>query len=79
PDIHISTKELFKSEDLIKSTGLISKDLCFDMSIMHNEFENVFYAKYPEFSQYLIELDSDFRKTGTGTCFYILSEDKNKL
>lgn len=79
PDIHISTKEFFTSEDLIKSTVLISKNLGFDKSIMHNDFENVFYAKYPEFSQYLKELDSDFRMTGTGSCFYLLSADKNKL
>ncbi|EDZ90273.1 4-(cytidine 5'-diphospho)-2-C-methyl-D-erythritol kinase [Francisella tularensis] len=79
PDIHISTKEFFSSEDLIKSSVLISKDLGFDKSIMHNDFENVFYAKYPEFSQYLKELDSDFRMTGTGSCFYLLSADKNKL
>ncbi|MDE4982606.1 4-(cytidine 5'-diphospho)-2-C-methyl-D-erythritol kinase, partial [Francisella tularensis subsp. holarctica] len=67
PDIHISTKEFFTSEDLLKSSVLISKDLGFDKSIMHNDFENVCYAKYPEFSQYLKELDSDFRMTGTGS------------
>ncbi|MDE4982501.1 4-(cytidine 5'-diphospho)-2-C-methyl-D-erythritol kinase, partial [Francisella tularensis subsp. holarctica] len=67
------------SEYLIKSSVLISKDLGFDKIIMHNDFENVFYAKYPEFSQYLKEIDSDFRMTGTGSCFYLLSADKNKL
>ncbi|MDE4942833.1 4-(cytidine 5'-diphospho)-2-C-methyl-D-erythritol kinase, partial [Francisella tularensis subsp. holarctica] len=30
-------------------------------------------------SQYLKELDRDFRMTGTGSCFYLLSADKNKL
>ena len=79
PDIHINTKEFFASEKLIKTTELISKDLDFDENIMHNDFENIFYAKYPEFSEYLKELDSSFRMTGTGSCFYLLSMDKNKL
>ncbi|MDE4998960.1 4-(cytidine 5'-diphospho)-2-C-methyl-D-erythritol kinase, partial [Francisella tularensis subsp. holarctica] len=65
PDIHISTKEFFTSEDLIKSSVLISKDLGFDKSIMNNDFENVFYEKYPEFIQYLKELDIYFIITVT--------------
>ena len=79
PDIQINTKEFFASEKLIKTTELISKDLDFDESIMHNDFENIFYTKYPEFSKHLKELDSSFRMTGTGSCFYLLSTDKNKL
>ena len=79
PNIHINTREFFASEKLIKTNELISKDLDFDESVMHNNFENVFYAEYPEFSEYLKKLDSSFRMTGTGSCFYLLSTDKNKL
>ena len=79
PDIHISTKEFFESESLVKSKNILPRDLSFNTKVMHNDFENVFFAKYPEFSQYLKELDSYFRMTGTGSCFYLLSVDKNKL
>ncbi|MED7789111.1 4-(cytidine 5'-diphospho)-2-C-methyl-D-erythritol kinase [Francisella sp. 19X1-34] len=79
PNIHISTKEFFESKDLIKTTTNLSKDLGFDKKLMHNDFENVFFAKYPQFNQYLKDLDSNFRMTGTGSCFYLLSQDKDKL
>ncbi|GAB4221769.1 MAG: 4-(cytidine 5'-diphospho)-2-C-methyl-D-erythritol kinase [Francisella sp.] len=79
PDIYISTKDFFASKDLIKSNNILSKDLSFNPSIMHNDFERVFFAKYPEFKQYLYSIDSNFRMTGTGSCFYLLSQDFNKL
>lgn len=79
PDIHISTKEFFESSKLVKTKELLSKDLDFDKDIMRNDFENVFFAKHPEFKQYLYDLDVDFRMTGTGSCFYLLSSDKEKL
>ena len=46
---------------------------------MHNAFKNVFFAKYPDFNQYLKDLDMGFRMTGTGSCFYLLSKDEDKL
>ncbi|API85969.1 4-(cytidine 5'-diphospho)-2-C-methyl-D-erythritol kinase [Francisella uliginis] len=79
PDIHISTKEFFESEKLIKTTNYLSKDLGFDKKVMHNDFERVFFAKYPEFNHYLKGLDPEFRMTGTGSCFYLLSQNKDKL
>lgn len=79
PNIHISTKEFFESEKLIKTTNYLSKDLGFDKKVMHNDFERVFFAKYPEFNNYLKGLDSEFRMTGTGSCFYLLSQNGDKL
>ncbi|ASG67234.1 4-diphosphocytidyl-2-C-methyl-D-erythritol kinase [Francisella halioticida] len=79
PNIHISTKEFFESDNLVKTVNYLSKDLGFDKKLMHNDFESVFFTKYPEFSQYLKNLDSNFRMTGTGSCFYLLSQDEDKL
>ncbi|WP_150467170.1 4-(cytidine 5'-diphospho)-2-C-methyl-D-erythritol kinase [Francisella sp. SYW-9] len=79
PNIHISTKEFFESKDLIKTTTNLSKDQSFDKKLMRNDFENVFFAKYPQFDQYLKDLDTNFRMTGTGSCFYLLSQDEDKL
>lgn len=79
PNIHISTKEFFESKDLVKTTTNLSKGLNFDKKLMHNDFENVFFAKYPEFNHYLKGLDSEFRMTGTGSCFYLLSQNEDKL
>ncbi|AIT09722.1 4-diphosphocytidyl-2C-methyl-D-erythritol kinase [Candidatus Francisella endociliophora] len=79
PNIHISTKEFFESEKLIKTVELLSKDLQFNKDLMHNDFENVFFAKYPKFKEELYSLNTDFRMTGTGSCFYLLSKDKAKL
>ncbi|MBK2278422.1 4-(cytidine 5'-diphospho)-2-C-methyl-D-erythritol kinase [Francisella philomiragia] len=79
PNIHISTKEFFESESLVKTKNMLPRDLSFDTSVMHNYFENVFFAKYPKFKSQLDEIDQDFRMTGTGSCFYLLSKDLNKL
>lgn len=79
PDIHISTKEFFASQSLIKTTSVLSKDLSFDRNLMHNDFEKVFFAKYPKFKEELDNLDTNFRMTGTGSCFYLLSSDRYKL
>jgi 4-diphosphocytidyl-2-C-methyl-D-erythritol kinase len=79
PDIHISTKAFFTSEKLIKTKYKLAKDSNFDKSTMHNDFENVFAEKYPQFTDYLGSIDSNFRMTGTGSCFYLLSSDQDKL
>lgn len=79
PNIHISTKEFFESKNLAKTKDILSKDLSFDTNTMHNDFENVFFTKYPEFKQYLYSIDDGFRMTGTGSCFYLLSNNINKL
>lgn len=79
PDIHISTKEFFESPMLAKINELLSKELAFDKDKMRNDFENVFFAKYPEFKQYLYDLNVGFRMTGTGSCFYLLSSNKEML
>ncbi|QIV95326.1 4-diphosphocytidyl-2-C-methyl-D-erythritol kinase [Allofrancisella inopinata] len=79
PNVHISTKEFFSSKKLVKSSKLLSKDLEFDSDIMGNVFEKVFFANYPEFESYLKNLDVNFRMTGTGSCFYLFSDDKARL
>lgn len=79
PDIHISTKEFFESQMLIMRDKLLSKDSDLDLETMHNDFESVFFAKYPDFAKELRSVDGRFRMTGTGSCFYLLDDDKEKL
>ncbi len=79
PDIHISTKEFFSSENLVKHTKLLSKNSELDHSVMSNSFEQVFYSLYPEFRAYIKALDSNITMTGTGSCFYLLSDNKSYL
>jgi len=79
PDIHISTKEFFSSNKLIKHTELLSKDNDLDRSVMSNSFERVFYDHYPEFKVYANSFDKNITMTGTGSCFYLLSDDKQYL
>ncbi|MED7820279.1 MULTISPECIES: 4-(cytidine 5'-diphospho)-2-C-methyl-D-erythritol kinase [unclassified Francisella] len=79
PNIHISTKEFFDSESLVKTTKQLSKGFSFDEKSMHNDFENVFFTKHPYFKEYIQDLDPSFRMTGTGSCFYLLSQDEDKL
>lgn len=79
PNLHVSTREFFESDALVKNTCMIDKNLTFDPEIMHNDFERVFYDSYPEIKSYLSNIDSGFRMTGTGSCFYLMSSDKSKL
>ncbi|AJC48412.1 4-(cytidine 5'-diphospho)-2-C-methyl-D-erythritol kinase [Allofrancisella guangzhouensis] len=79
PNIHINTKESFGSKELIKSSKLLSKELEFDSNIMQNVFEKVFFANYPDFESHLRSLDANFRMTGTGSCFYLFSDDRARL
>ena len=79
PDIHISTKEFFCSKKLIKHTRLLSVDSEFDRAAMSNSFEDVFFSLHPEFKAYIDALDENIRMTGTGSCFYLLSDDKAYL
>ncbi len=79
PNIHISTAEFFTSPVLEKHTTLISKDSSLNMATMINDFEAVFFARYPEFSEELSQIGLDFRMTGTGSCFFALSEDRALL
>ena len=79
PNVHISTAEFFNREYLSKRTNLLSDKLDFDSNIMGNDFEKIFFAKYPDFKDYFESLNSEFRMTGTGSCFYLLSDDKAKL
>ena len=79
PDIHVSTKEFFSSNELVKHTELLSKDSELDHSVMSNSFEQVFYSLYPEFRAYVNSIDKNITMTGTGSCFYLLSDDKDYL
>jgi 4-diphosphocytidyl-2-C-methyl-D-erythritol kinase len=79
PNVHVSTKEFFESKSLIKTAMYIDKDAKLDLSATNNDFENVFYAKFPEIKKYLMSVDEDFRMTGTGSCFYLLSKDRHIL
>jgi len=79
PNIHISTKEFFVSKELTKHTALLSKNSKLNRSIMNNSFEQVFFALYPEFKDYINTLDKSITMTGTGSCFYLLSDDKSYL
>ena len=79
PDIHISTADFFSSPNLTKHMSLISKDSSLNMATMINDFEAVFFARYPEFSEELSQTGLDFRMTGTGSCFFALSEDRALL
>lgn len=79
PNIYISTKEFFNSTKLVKHKKLLSKNLSFNSSVMTNSFEQVFFAYYPEFKSYINSLDKDITMTGTGSCFYLLSDDKSYL
>ena len=79
PDIHISTKEFFSSQELIKHTELLSKNSKFDRAVMANSFEQVFFSLHPEFKAYINALDKSITMTGTGSCFYLLSDDKQYL
>ncbi|AXA32978.1 4-(cytidine 5'-diphospho)-2-C-methyl-D-erythritol kinase [Francisella adeliensis] len=79
PDIHISTKEFFTSKELVKHTTLLSREASLDRTTMSNSFEQVFYSLYPEFKEYITSLDKNIIMTGTGSCFYLLSDDKTYL
>jgi len=79
PDIHVSTKEFFSSNELVKHTELLSKDSELDHSVMSNSFEQVSYSLYPEFRAYVNSIDKNITMTGTGSCFYLLSDDKDYL
>ena len=46
---------------------------------MSNSFEQVFYSLYPEFRAYVNSIDKNITMTGTGSCFYLLSDDKDYL
>ena len=79
PDVHVSTKEFFESESLIKTVNYLDKDAELDLSTTNNDFKNVFYEKFPDIKQYLMGVDEGFRMTGTGSCFYLLSKDRSLL
>ncbi|MFT4694130.1 MAG: 4-diphosphocytidyl-2-C-methyl-D-erythritol kinase [Francisella sp.] len=76
PDIHISTKEFFNSKELVKHTKLLSKNSELDRTVMGNSFEEVFFSLHPEFKAYVNALDKNITMTGTGSCFYLLSDDR---
>ena len=79
PDTHISTKEFFSSKELIKHTELLPKCSELDRSKMGNSFQKVFFSKHPEFESYINTLDKSITMTGTGSCFYLLSDDRAYL
>jgi 4-diphosphocytidyl-2-C-methyl-D-erythritol kinase len=76
PDIHIITKEFFNSKELVKHTKLLSKNSELDRTVMGNSFEEVFFSLHPEFKAYVNALDKNITMTGTGSCFYLLSDDR---
>lgn len=79
PNIHVSTKEFFESKYLTKTAKKISSELELDRSVMINNFEGVFFNKFPSFKEYLNSLSKDFMMTGTGSCFYLLSENADYI
>ncbi|MFC4892276.1 4-(cytidine 5'-diphospho)-2-C-methyl-D-erythritol kinase [Pseudofrancisella aestuarii] len=79
PDIHISTKEFFNSQYLVKHESLISRELDLDRRVMKNDFEVVFLKMFPEFKNRLSVAEAQFYMTGTGSCFYVLSDNKYQL
>ena len=79
PDIHISTKDFFNSAELVKHTRILSRDSNLDRSVMSNSFEEVFFSLYPKFKVYMNSLDKNITMTGTGPCFYLLSDDRKYL
>jgi len=79
PDIHISTSDFFSSPSLQKHSMKISKDSELDKQTMKNDFEEVFFARYPEYKKIFDSTGLDFCMTGTGSCFFALSENLSQL
>ena len=46
---------------------------------MFNHFEVLFSNKYPDMFKYIKSIHLDFRMSGTGSCFYLLSQNEEEL
>ncbi|MFT6834930.1 MAG: 4-diphosphocytidyl-2-C-methyl-D-erythritol kinase [Francisellaceae bacterium] len=80
PQIHISTKTLFNHLDLKKTYKPITPNE-YNYITTNNAFEDIVRKENTELSNQLDKLSphNKFRMTGTGSCFFILSDNKTEL
>lgn len=81
PDFHTSTRQSFNYIDSHCYKPLLNHDQIDNPLPYSNVFFKIIQATYPEHLLNLCELTEikNWRLTGTGSCFYILSENPNFL
>ena len=79
PNIHASTESFFANKKLKKNYKPLNNNLDLDRNIMGNCFEDVFFDLYPDVKKEFSNINEPFYLTGTGACFYTLSDNKFKL
>ncbi|MDC0535276.1 4-(cytidine 5'-diphospho)-2-C-methyl-D-erythritol kinase [Francisellaceae bacterium] len=78
PSIHASTKTLFNDPSLKKdATPITPNEYNYDKT--YNAFELIIRQRHPDLSELLNTYSNKFRLTGTGSCFFLLSNQIEEL
>lgn len=81
PNFNISTAELFADADLERNCPPLEKSQIFNIESLGNVFLAVIRKKYPHLENLFQDLPdkNKLRLTGSGSCFYLLNPDYNRL